>query len=100
MRLSVGRELPAIETEKLGLEQRAGELAMLMLRLSKGIDDAVFAARIGRSVRSFFAEVIERLVGLGLLEASETSIRLSERGIPIMDSVAAEFVSVAGVLKG
>jgi oxygen-independent coproporphyrinogen-3 oxidase len=93
-------QLPAIETEKLGLEQRAGELAMLMLRLSKGIDDAVFTARIGRSVRSFFAEVIERLVGLGLLEASGTSIRLSERGIPIMDSVAAEFVSVAGVLKG
>jgi oxygen-independent coproporphyrinogen-3 oxidase len=93
-------ELPAIEVEQLDLQERAGELAMLMLRLTKGIDDAVFTARIGRSVRSFFADVIDRLTQLGLLEPSESGICLSERGIPVMDSVAAEFVSAASVLKG
>jgi oxygen-independent coproporphyrinogen-3 oxidase len=95
-----GRELPAIEIERLETPERAGELAMLMLRLSKGIDDAVFAARVGRSVRAFFADVIDRLMGLGLLEGTESGFCLSERGLPVMDSVAGEFVSAAGVLKG
>lgn len=90
-------ELPAVDVERLTLEQRAGELAMLMLRLSKGIDDSEFVARIGRDARSFFAEVIDRLAALGLLEVSERSIRLSERGLPVMDSIAGEFVSAVNV---
>jgi oxygen-independent coproporphyrinogen III oxidase len=90
-------ELPAVDVEHLTLDQRAGELAMLMLRLSKGIDGSEFAARIGRDARAFFAEVIDRLVALGLLEVSETAIRLSERGLPVMDSIAGEFVSAVNV---
>ena len=90
-------ELPAVDVEKLTLEQRASELAMLMLRLSNGIDDAEFSARMGRNARSFFADVIDRLSALGLLETSETSIRLSERGLPVMDSIAGEFVSGVNV---
>jgi oxygen-independent coproporphyrinogen-3 oxidase len=89
--------VPAVEVETLTMRQRAGELAMLMLRLSRGIIYADFAARIGLDAPATFAEVIGRLQPLGLLEVSETSIRLSERGVAVADSVAAEFLdSVAG----
>jgi oxygen-independent coproporphyrinogen-3 oxidase len=88
-------ELPAIEVETLTPRQRAGELAMLMLRLSSGIVHADFTARVGHDARAIFAEVLGRLEPLGLLEVSETSIRLSERGLPVADSIAAEFLQAA-----
>ena len=90
-------QLPAIEIETLTPRQRAGELAMLMLRLSNGIIHAEFAARVGHDAPALFAEVIDRLAPLGLLDVSETSIRLSERGLAVADSVAAEFLAAASV---
>ena len=89
--------LPAIEIETLSPRQRAGELAMLMLRLSSGIVHADFSARVGFDASAIFAEVIDRLDRLGLLEVSETSIRLSERGLPVADSIAAEFLHSVAV---
>jgi oxygen-independent coproporphyrinogen III oxidase len=86
-------QLPAIECETLTPNQRAGELAMLMLRLSTGIECAEFADRIGLDAEEIFAGVIDRLLPLGLLEVTETSIRLSERALPVADSVAAEFLT-------
>jgi oxygen-independent coproporphyrinogen-3 oxidase len=85
--------LPAIECETLTTHQRAGELAMLMLRLSTGIECAEFADRIGLDARDIFSGVINRLLPLRLLEVTETSIRLSERALPVADSVAAEFLT-------
>jgi len=89
--------LPAIEIETLTSRQRAGELAMLMLRLSSGIVHADFSVRVGLDAPTIFAEVIDRLAHLGLLEVSKTSIRLSERGLPVADSVAAEFLHCIAV---
>ncbi len=66
---------------------------MLMLRLSRGIVYADFAVRVGLDAPAIFAEVIGRLTPLGLLDVSETSIRLSERGLPVADSIAAEFLN-------
>jgi oxygen-independent coproporphyrinogen-3 oxidase len=91
------RLLPAIEIETLTPRQRAGELAMLMLRLSCGIVYADFAVRVGLDAPTIFAEVIDRLAPLGLLDVSETSIRLSERGLPVADSIAAEFLHSVAV---
>jgi oxygen-independent coproporphyrinogen-3 oxidase len=91
------RLLPAIEIETLTPRQRAGELAMLMLRLSCGIVYADFAVRVGLDAPTIFAEVIGRLAPLGLLDVTETSIRLSERGLPVADSIAAEFLHSVAV---
>lgn len=90
-------QLPAVEIELLNQRQRAGELAMLMLRLSSGIVHTDFAARVGLDAPAIFAEVIGRLLPLGLLDVSESSIRLSERGLPVADSVAAEFLQSVAV---
>jgi oxygen-independent coproporphyrinogen-3 oxidase len=89
-------QLPATDIETLSPRQRAGELAMLMLRLSNGIDCAAFAGRVGHAAPALFAEAIDRLAPLGLLNVTETSIRLSDRGLSVADSVAAEFLAAAG----
>ncbi len=89
------RQLPAVEVEFLPPLQRAGELAMLMLRLSTGITLSAFAARTGHDARTLFAEVIDRLAPHNLLIVSETSIRLSEAGLVVSDSIAAEFLEAA-----
>jgi oxygen-independent coproporphyrinogen III oxidase len=87
--------LPAVEVETLPPRQRAGELAMLMLRLSTGITLSDFAARTGLDAGALFAEVTARLRSLGLLDVSETSIRLSDQGLVVADSIAAEFLEAA-----
>ncbi|MGD0464444.1 MAG: radical SAM family heme chaperone HemW [Tepidisphaeraceae bacterium] len=89
--------LPAVEVESLPPRQRAGELAMLMLRLSTGITLSDFAARTGLDAPALFAEVIDRLAPHRLLHVSETSIRLSEEALVVADSVASEFLQAASV---
>jgi oxygen-independent coproporphyrinogen-3 oxidase len=87
--------LPAIELEHLPPHQRAGELAMLLLRLSRGLNFAEFAAASGFDAKALFAEVIERMGRQHLLDVEEGSIRLSVRGLPVADSVIGEFLHAA-----
>jgi oxygen-independent coproporphyrinogen-3 oxidase len=84
--------LPADDVEHLSPPVRAGELAMLMLRLETGIEYETFAQRLGIDARSLFAEPAERLAKLGYVETNERGIRLTERGIPVADAVAGEFL--------
>lgn len=87
------RQLPAIEAETLTPAARHGELAMLMLRLSRGLNFSDFADRTGRDARKLFAEPIERLVPNGLLSIDQTALRLTDRGLEVADAVAAEFLN-------
>jgi oxygen-independent coproporphyrinogen-3 oxidase len=85
-------ELPMEESEELSPPRRAGELAMLLLRLSRGLNYQEFQNRRGMDARSLFADPIERFSQMGLLEADEFGVRLSERGLAVADSLAAEFI--------
>jgi oxygen-independent coproporphyrinogen-3 oxidase len=85
--------LPAVDVERLTHRRRAGELAMLMLRLARGIDPAAISARTGVDARNIFAGHFDRLIRLGLLEAHGDSIRLSDNGLAVADAVAAEFLA-------
>jgi len=86
-------ELPAVDFERLGSRQRAGELAMLMLRLARGLDFAGFEARLGSDGRLMFQEVIDRLSRLGLIEVDDKAAWLTEKGICVADAVAGEFLA-------
>jgi oxygen-independent coproporphyrinogen-3 oxidase len=88
-------ELPAADVETLSPARRAGELAMLLLRLERGIEFDAFAARTGRDARRLFREQIDRLSPVGLIAVDESSIRLTERGIDVADAIGAEFLDVA-----
>lgn len=84
--------LPAADYELLSPRQRAGELAMLLLRLTRGLNYADFTSRTTFDPRTLFAEEIRRLCALGLIEATDESIHLTENGLNVADAVAGEFV--------
>jgi len=88
--------LPAAEYEFLSPDRRAGELAMLMLRLATGLNYADYASRTGRDARTDFASTVDNLFKLGLIDVDETAIRLSEKGLNVADAVAGEFLLTDG----
>jgi coproporphyrinogen III oxidase-like Fe-S oxidoreductase len=88
-------ELPAAEVEHLTPDRRAGELAMLMLRLSRGLVFAEFQDRTGRDALTLFADVIARYSGTGLLERTATAVHLTDTGLAVADAVAAEFLATS-----
>ena len=78
------------------LTARAGELAMLMLRLADGLNFEVFTQRTGRSVQSLFGATIDRIAKIGLIDVDPVGVRLTESGVNVADSVAAEFLNPVG----
>ena len=90
--VSSGR-LPATDLEQLNPLQRAGELAMLMLRLSHGIDFGQFARRTGFSPAELFSDVLDRLERIGMIRTHADAIRLTEAGLNVADAVSAEFLA-------
>lgn len=87
--------VPAMDVEQLSPRQRAGELAMLMLRLTRGLEFSTFTARTGYDARQLFAETIGRLSRLGFLQMDNNAIVLTDTAIGVADSVAAEFLGPA-----
>ena len=84
--------LPAQDVDRLSPARRAGELAMLRLRLTEGLDLADFAARTGVDAVKRFAPQIDQLGRAGLLELTDSHLRLTEKALPLTDAVAAEFL--------
>ena len=82
-------ESTGIETETaLDTATRATEALMMGLRLSAGIDSAQFEARTGMAL----SEVVDvagvaELTALGLLTADATNLRLTARGLPLLNAI-------------
>jgi oxygen-independent coproporphyrinogen-3 oxidase len=85
-------EIPAIDVEHLTPRQRAGELAMLMLRLSRGLIYDVYSARTGLDARAVYADQLTRLSKLGLLQLDDQGFHLTEQGIDVADTIASELL--------
>jgi oxygen-independent coproporphyrinogen III oxidase len=85
--------LPAVDVERLSPRQRAGELAMLMLRLSQGLRFDAFTAKTEQDALTLFEETIPRLVRNGLLSVDATAIRITDAGLHLADAIAAEFLA-------
>jgi oxygen-independent coproporphyrinogen-3 oxidase len=86
-------ELPAVDVEVLSPQQRAGELVMLQLRLTRGLILADFADQTKLDARRLYSDVIDRLTRAGLITVDDDAIRLTDRGLDVADAVAAEFVA-------
>jgi oxygen-independent coproporphyrinogen III oxidase len=92
----IGRdELPVVELEILTPRQRAGELAMLQLRLSRGLNFADFKQRTGWDARQMFSHVISRFHAEGLLKCDDESVQIAPAGISVADALASEFLAQA-----
>jgi oxygen-independent coproporphyrinogen-3 oxidase len=88
-------ELPATDAEILSPQQRAGELVMLQLRLTRGLNFDEYAARTGFDARSVYADQIDRCTKLGLIQLDERGFRLSPSGLNVADAIAGEFLAPA-----
>jgi len=84
--------LPATDVELLTPHQRAGELIMLELRLSRGVDFVEFSNRTGLDARLLYADQLMQLERAGLICITPEKFALSETGIDVADAVAAEFL--------
>lgn len=80
-------ESPIGEIDELSPEDRARELLVLSLRRCEGIDKREFATNTGFDVRELAGEAIDRHVAGGLLEETETHLRLTRAGRFVADTV-------------
>jgi oxygen-independent coproporphyrinogen-3 oxidase len=85
--------LPTADVETLSPRRRAGELAMLLLRLDRGLNFADFAGRSGYDAQSLFSAQFEQLTRMGLIHLDAQAARLTDRGLNVADAVAAEFLA-------
>ncbi len=90
-RLARGED-PAAERERLSPMHAARERAVLMLRTRRGIDPAEFRARTGLDLDAVLGEAGARMFAGGWLERASGRVRLSDRALPVADTVRAEIV--------
>ena len=85
--------LPLADNETLTTEQLIIESLYLGLRKISGIDLLWFNRKYGVDFHSTFKEIIEELSTEGLITISETHCALSDKGLAMLDSVAAMFTN-------
>ena len=84
---------PQAGEERLSREQRIVECVYLGLRQTDGIDRQDFHARFGADCLSLFGAAAEPLIGEGMLAASTSHIRLTPRGMLLLESVAGRLLN-------
>jgi oxygen-independent coproporphyrinogen-3 oxidase len=90
-RVRVGESI-TIDEETLSPTDRAGETAMLMLRLVEGIDRSRFRDQTGFDPLVLFADVLVGHREAGLLEVGPDRIALTPKGRLLGDQVMADFL--------
>ena len=86
--LSVRGGAPVQEVERLDDDGRIGEQLMMRLRLIDGVE----LDWLDRQMDARRAAVIAQHIGVGLLERTDSHLRLTRRGLLLGDSVAAELL--------
>lgn len=94
--LRAGRD-PAAFWERPEGAARRGERAMLSLRLARGLDLEAFEREEGIPFEAAFAEPLDPLLSEGLLDRSNGRLRVSRRGLPVLDSILLGFVAAPAV---
>jgi oxygen-independent coproporphyrinogen-3 oxidase len=84
---------PTLECEMLSPYERAGETAMLQLRLIEGIGCAEFERLTGFDPHRLFQETIARHAEAGLLSADAHRIALTRTGRLVADAIMADFLA-------
>ena len=81
------------ETEPVAPDVRAAEAVMMGLRLTAGIDKALFARRIGRPVESCIdAAALAQMTTDGLLEDTPTYLRPTSHGRLLLNAVTGKLL--------
>ncbi|GIW76995.1 MAG: coproporphyrinogen III oxidase [Phycisphaerae bacterium] len=90
----MNQQLPVIEHERLTPEQRMNERVWLGLRLQEGVRfEDLIRYHVTSDPYDYYRSGLQKLSESGLIEVSNTGFCLTERGIPIADSVVAELLA-------
>ncbi|MCS6831667.1 MAG: radical SAM family heme chaperone HemW [Armatimonadota bacterium] len=81
------------EEEQLACEQSLGETLMLMLRTRDGVDVRTVQERYGVNLLQRYANQLNRLRRLRLLEVTPDRWRITRKGLPIANTICAEFLA-------
>ncbi len=80
--------------EWLDLATTIGDLMMMGLRMPAGVDIEAASVRLGIDVAGALASKIDELAGAGLLQRDGDKVAATERGMPLLNLVVAEFVGL------
>ncbi len=86
-------ESPVAEREVIDPELAARERLIFGLRRLEGIDTKLFAASTGTTVEQIAEDTVSRHVESGWLEQCGTTLRLTEAGLLISDSLWPDFLA-------
>lgn len=89
---TAGTDLFKPEEIELSVDDDMSETLFLGLRRMEGVNPEAFAARFGRSMQDIYGTQIEGLLGDGLIESRNGSLRLTPRGILLGNEVFSRFV--------
>ncbi|MBQ9503796.1 MAG: radical SAM family heme chaperone HemW [Lachnospiraceae bacterium] len=78
--------------QRLSQQEAMEEFMFLGLRKTSGVRKADFKRMFGRDLEEVYGEVIEKQVGLSLMEEDRDGVRLTERGIDAANEVMAKFL--------
>ena len=70
----------------------AAEYIMLRLRLSRGVDFAEYRRRFGSDLSDSFIKAAERLKSIGLVKITENAVAITDRGMPVSNSIITELL--------
>jgi len=90
-RISLG-ETASVFSERLEPEAFARETAAFNIRYLPGIERQSFHDRTGFEMENLLGDAIEHHARLGLLEYDGTTLRLTEKALPVADSISAAFL--------
>lgn len=83
-----------IRTDLLSLsaEEQMEEFMFLGLRMTKGVRNAVFTERFGKSIEQVYGRILERHISQGVLEKTPGGYRLTDRGVDVSNYVLADYL--------
>lgn len=83
-----------IAAERLDREGTLGETIMMNLRLLEGIDLTAFQQRFGVNLEDEYANTLDKLQALNLLEIQGNHLRLTSKGVLLSNEVFQEFLTL------
>ncbi len=89
--------LPVRNETPLTRVERMEEEMFLGLRMKQGVSIEHFEQKYGIALDAAFGKTITKLLPRGLVERTDTHLRLTEAGVPLANEVFAEFIGEAEV---
>lgn len=78
--------------EALSRQDQMAEFMFLGLRRVRGVSERDFAGEFGQTVDEVYGRVVQRWLGLGLLQRSDGYLSLTDAGIDVSNTVMADFL--------